>query len=314
MRACGVCTWEQRVYAGVDQKFYPLLGGHETSGVVVEIGDGVVGHFELGDHVAVSTLFRCGRCHSCRRGLDNLCDCWALQESPEGEALGPAGFGEYIRVPDHQVFRVAKTISFQEAALSEPLACVIRSMKRADVRPGDMVAIIGCGVMGLLHLFLARGRNAITIVSEPDEARAAKAEEFGADFCIQPQRKDYVEQVMKLTLGCGVDKTFVAVSSAAVIHDALKTTAKGGSVHLYSSIHPRGSEISLDPNLFHDREVTITGTVSQSSEDFLQATTMISSGNIDLKPLISAEYPLDQLKEALEAALSLSNYRVLVMM
>ena len=312
VRSCAVCTWEQRTYTGVDPRAYPLLGGHEIGGVVEAIGSEVLNDIEVGDHVAVAGLLRCGQCYSCRRGYNNLCDNLFSLRREEGEPWGPGGFGDYIVSQDYQVYKVDKTLTFQEVALSEPLGCVLRSVKRGNIQPGDTVVIVGGGIMGLLHLMLIRGLGAMTIVSELDEQRGAKALALGADHVVNPAESDFVDRVRELTAGRGAEKTFMAVGVPKALEDALEATAKNGQVQVYASIHPRDSTITVNPNIFHDKEITLTGTVSQTREDFYQSAELLSKRLIDVKPLITVQYPLDELEQALKAATRIDTYRVTV--
>ncbi|HUW10697.1 MAG TPA: zinc-binding dehydrogenase, partial [Anaerolineae bacterium] len=115
-----------------------------------------------------------------------------------------------------------------------------------------------------------------------------------------------------LTGGYGADVVFCAVSVAAALEQSLEVVAKGGRVHVYASVHPRGARISVDPNLFHSREIVLTGTMSQDRNDMRQAVQMISDRRVDLRSLISLSFPLDQLESALQAAIRPDTYRVIV--
>jgi threonine dehydrogenase-like Zn-dependent dehydrogenase len=203
-------------------------------------------------------------------------------------------------------------VTFEELCLSEPLACVIRSVRKSRVRRGDKVVVVGAGIMGILHVMLLKQAGATVFVSEPNGDRSAFALEMGADAIIDPGHGSLVEQVKTLTGGRGADVIFCAVSVGAVVEQAVEAVAKGGRVHVYASIHPRGTRISIDPNLFHSHEIVLTGTMSQDRDDMRQAVQMISSGAIDLKPLISLTLPLSQLEEGLQAAMRPDTYRVIV--
>ncbi len=312
VRACALCTWEQRVYSGIDTYAYPFVGGHEFAGYVEEIGSEVgVPGLKVGDLVAVAALKRCGQCASCRRGLDNLCDNNQSGRVP-GRPWGPGGLGEYVVVPGYQVYKLGPDVTSYEAALVEPVACVLRSIKKAHLIPGDQVVIVGAGIMGLLHLLFAKRQGTRVIVSELDEGRAKKALELGADEVINPAQGNYVEYVRELTNGRGADHTFMAIGVAKAIEDAVKATAKGGMVQVYASVYPKPAMITIDADLFHNREIVLTGTVSQDHEDFLHSAEVISNRTIDLRPLISRVYPLAQLADAFATALNKEAYRVLV--
>ncbi|RLC93708.1 MAG: alcohol dehydrogenase [Chloroflexi bacterium] len=312
VKACALCTWEQRMYTG-EEHFYPLAGGHEVSGELVKLGQYVHTDAQIGDRVMASTLNRCGYCESCRRGLDNICDN-SRKPSRETDVPGPAGLAGYVLLDDYQLYRASNDKSFEEICLTEPLACALRSVRKGQIERADNVVVVGAGVMGMFHLLLARQAGARVIVSEPNAERAAFAQKMGADAVIDPTQDSFVDRVKALTGGRGADVIFCAVSVAQAVEQAVEAVAKGGRVHVYASIHPRGTKISIDPNLFHSKEITLTGTMSQNKEDVLQTVRMISQGLIDLKPFISLVLPFAKLEEGLQAALRPDTYRVVVTM
>jgi threonine dehydrogenase-like Zn-dependent dehydrogenase len=312
VKACALCTWEQRMYTG-QESYYPLAGGHEVAGELVKLGSQVFTDARIGDRVMASPLTRCGYCESCRRGLDNICD---NNRKPfrEADVPGPAGLAEYILLEDYQLFRANNGTPFEEVCLTEPLACVLRSVRKARVERADNVVIAGAGIMGLLHLVLAKQIGARVIVSEPNPERAAFAQKMGADAVIDPTQDSFADQVKALTGGRGADVIFCAVSVAQAVEQAVEAVAKGGRVHVYASIYPRGTKISIDPNPFHSKEIVLTGTMSQDKEDVLQTVRMISRELIDLKPFISLVLPFEKLEEGLQAATRPDTYRVIVTM
>lgn len=312
MRASALCTWEQRTFAGIDTWSYPLAGGHEYSGIVEAIGDRVeVTGLKVGDQVSVSGLKRCGQCYSCRQRMDNLCDNARTARVP-GKPFGPGGFGEYNVLEGHQVFRVGPLATPEEAALVEPLACVLHDMKRHPIRPNDVVVIVGAGIMGLLHLAIARRTPSFVIVSEPERVRREKALALGAHAVIDPSTEDYVARLNELSGGRGANVTYVAIGSSAAIEAAVAGAAKRGVVSLYASVHPRETTITVSPNTFHHREVTLTGAYSQERDDFLASAELIGRREVDLRSLISRVFPLSRLADAFEEALRKDAYRVLV--
>jgi threonine dehydrogenase-like Zn-dependent dehydrogenase len=310
VKACALCTWEQRSYTG-EEPFYPLSSGHEVSGELVKVGSKVFTDAEMGDRVVASLLTRCGYCEPCRKGMDNICD---NSDKPfrDSDVAGPSGLAEYVLLEDYQIYRAAPDVPHEELCLAEPLACVLRSVRKAQIERGDRVVVVGAGMMGLLHVILAKQAGAIVFVSEPNGDRAAFACELGADAIIDPSASDWAHTVKKMTRGRGADKIVCAVSIASVVEEALDAVAKGGRVHVYASIHPRGTKISVDPNIFHGKEVVLSGTMSQNRDDMRQSVEMISSRAIDLTPLISKKFPLLELEQALEAALRPDTYRVVV--
>jgi threonine dehydrogenase-like Zn-dependent dehydrogenase len=310
VRAVALCTWEQRSYTG-EENLYPLSSGHEVAGELVELGSQVYTDAHIGDRVAALMLTRCGYCESCRRGMDNICDN-ARRRFNDSDVIGPAGLAGYVLIEDYQLYRASDRVPFEEICLTEPLACVIRSVRKAQVAQADTAVVMGAGVMGILHLMLLKQARARVIVSEPDAARSAFARHMGADALIDPTNASFVDEVKTLTDGRGADVIFCATSIATAVEQAVEVAGKGGRVHVYASIHPRGAKISVDPNLFHCKEIVLSGTMSQDKDDARQAVRMISAQAIDLRPLISLILPFEKLEEALQAALRPDTYRVIV--
>jgi L-iditol 2-dehydrogenase len=210
------------------------------------------------------------------------------------------------------VYRYPKPVPPLEAALAEPLACVLHDVKRFTPRRGDTVVIVGAGIMGLLHLVALRSTGAVVVVSEPDPIRRAKAVEMGAHATVDPSTEDYVEVIKQRSAGRGASVTYVTVGIPCAIEQAVAAAAKRGVVSVYGSVHPRGSSIQLDPNVFHYKEVILSGSLAQDHEDFLDAVWSIAHRTIDLTPLVSAVFPLQQLERAFDAAARPDTYRVLV--
>lgn len=309
VHSCALCTWEQRLYTGEDPH-YPLAAGHEVSGEVIKVGERVFS-VKPGDHVTVSGLVRCEQCESCRRGRNNICEnMYKVRDAQP--TPGPAGLGQYVLRLGADCYKVPDSVPFEHAALTEPLSCVLRSIKHAELAPREKVIIIGAGIMGMLHLLMAKRQGAEVYMSEPDESRRKKAMEIGADGAFNPLEEDYVEKVKEITGGRGADATFVCVARGATIEPAVDASAPGGRVMLYSSFFPKGEKIQVDPNIFHKTEVVLTGTMSQSRQDFFEAAEIVANQELNLEPLISARFPLDDVESAFEAALKVDTYRVIV--
>jgi threonine dehydrogenase-like Zn-dependent dehydrogenase len=152
----------------------------------------------------------------------------------------------------------------------------------------------------------------VVLVSEPDPLRRARALELGAHATIDPTAEDYAQAVSRLTDGRGASVTYVAVGAPSAIEQALQAAAKRGIVSVYASVHPRGTSIQVDPNVFHHKEVTLSGSLAQDHEDFLDAVWSIARQTIDLQPLVSASFPLVRLEQAFAAAARPDSYRVFV--
>ena len=307
VRAVGLCTWEQRFYRGADAGSYPFRGGHEVSGVVVEVGPAAITSLKPGDIVCLALATRCNNCYYCRRGLDNLCS--YNNHVPPGQIWGPAGLSDYVIAETYQVYKVDAALPFEQLALAEPVACVTRSVSLPPLEFGDTVIVQGVGIMGLLHVQLLKQRGVQVIVAEPDPVRRETALRLGADFAIDPLAHDLVALTREQTQGIGAPAIFFTGGGAPAIEQGLDALAKGGWLCLYGSVHPKGA-IQIDPNEIHYRELVFTGTFSHSRASFRQAVAAISAGQVDLSPYVSACVSFPEVRAGFELAIRPDTYRV----
>ncbi|MFP4491925.1 MAG: zinc-dependent alcohol dehydrogenase [Spirochaetaceae bacterium] len=307
---CLICTWEMRMFSGESSTPLPFIPGHEASGVVVDIPVGTNTHFKPGDRVVFKTLEHCGHCTYCYQGYNNMCI--GEKEGRNYDGTGASGgFAQYITLNVSKVLPVGETLSFEEAAFTEPLACCVHSVKRSGLQFGDTVVVIGAGIMGQLHALLARVRGARVIIVEPDPGRRQFALDAGAHVGIDPKGEDAVARVMELTNGEGAEIVFDTVTLPEVAEEAQKMIRKMGTLILYGSFHPNRA-IDVDPNGVHYDEYVITGSFSPAVEDFFHAARLLRYGLVDVKPLLSEKYPLNKINDAMRAALSPETYRVAV--
>jgi threonine dehydrogenase-like Zn-dependent dehydrogenase len=308
VRATALCTWEQRTYQGVQEIKTPFVGGHETSGVVAAIGEGV-SSVQVDDHVTLGPV-ACDECYYCRRGFPARCENFLGRFSLDG-AWGPWGLADYKLVPARAAFRIPLDLSFEEASLAEPISCVVHSVRALQPELADDVVVIGAGPMGLLNLLVLKRRGVRVIVCELDSTRRAKAVELGADVVLDPANGDFTLQVKALTGGRGADAVIAAVGSAQVDALAFQMVGKTGKVVLFASAHPSPS-LSVDHNLIHKTEVDVLGVEGKSVQDFGIAVRLLSQRLIDVRPLIDRCVPLSDLEQAFELAIRPDTYRVVV--
>ncbi|MFW6119898.1 MAG: zinc-dependent alcohol dehydrogenase [Petrotogales bacterium] len=294
VKSCGVCTTDRRIFGGKIRVPLPVIGGHEVSGEIVEIGD-KVDDINIGDYAALDTINRCGHCYYCVRGMDNLCI-----NSKKGRKLGDTfliagGFSELIIVKRKQVFVVDKNTEFRTLSLSEPLACCIHSVKKASLSPGDIVLILGGGTMGVLHAKVAKAFGTLPVISEPDNERR----NFISSLGIETIKSDECEKMSKVdNNGFGFDAVFITAPVAKAINNSLNYVRKTGTVVIYTSIHP-SDEMSFDINKLHYSEKRITGTEGRTMEDFREATMMISKSLVDISPIVTKTIELGELDKEL---------------
>ena len=311
VKACGVCTADRRLYSGTNKIDYPLIGGHETSGIVEEISSGC-SRTELkpGDHVALDLIDRCGKCYYCRRGYENQC-LKRLGRRIGEVPLRAGGFAEYITVPSKEVFKISDEISFEEAALAEPVSCVIHSVHKAHIRSGDTIVIIGAGPMGILHLLIAKKLGSRAIMSDIDEKRREFAKKLGADLVINPLKSDVITLVKEHTDGRGADVVFVTACNKETASQSIEMAGKVAAVIFYGASYPP-TTISIDPNRLHYDEIILTGSSNRTSRDFAESVTLLNSRHISVKPLISRVFPLKDIDEGFKLKPKGSIQRVLV--
>lgn len=216
-------------------------------------------------------------------------------------------FAEFIRIPGRaletgNVRRVPEGLSYEEASLVEPLACVINGQNKVSVASGDVVVVLGAGPIGLLHVKLARfsGARAV-LVSEPNAGRREAALSVGADIAINPLEDDLDEIVKAKSGGVGADVVIMAIGVPALVNTALRLARIRGRVSLFAGFSI-GDMPPLDVNAIHYRELIVTGAFGLSRATFDLALELLGSGHLDVKPFITARYPLAQISEALTAA------------
>jgi threonine dehydrogenase-like Zn-dependent dehydrogenase len=307
--ACAICTWEQRVFSGLQKASFPLVGGHEIVGDIEALGEGVPTIFKVGDQVSMLEPY-CGKCDWCRQGLTNQCT--ARPGAFEYMNIaGSWGFSQYISLHTSAVHRFPQRIANVKAIFFEPLACAIHAVRLAKVGPAQDVVIIGGGPMGMLNLIVAKRFGARTILSELLVPRLEKGRQLGADEIIDASDADPVKRVMELTNGKGADVVIIAVGSEAANQQALKMIAPYGRIVLFSSAHP-AQPMVLDPNDIHRREYQIIGAVSKTQEDALISARMLSYNLVDPSLLIDTVMPMTEITSAMQRAIAPDSYRVII--
>jgi L-iditol 2-dehydrogenase len=269
--------------------------GHEIVGEVVEVGAGV-GGLAAGDRVVVAHHVPCLACVFCRHENYSLCPAFKATN------VEPGGFAERLRVlpasVERGVFRVPDEMTDEEALFAEPVACCIRGMRRAGIQPGDAVAILGCGPIGLTHVQLSRRFGAGRVIGvDPIASRARRAEALGADAGIAADGLDPVRAVREATGGLGPDVVLNTVGRPEAYEQAFAMVRPGGHVVFFAQCPP-GSRLALDPDVFARNEVTVVGSYSPGPDDLPRALEMIRQRQVEVASLISHRIPLARLAEA----------------
>ncbi|MBX0295199.1 galactitol-1-phosphate 5-dehydrogenase [Haloarcula nitratireducens] len=294
--ACSVCMTDYHMYHGTFPIETPLVPGHEAAGTVADVGDDVTG-FEAGDRVAVNPTVPCNACSYCKRGETHLCEN-NTSIGGAGDTILDGAFAEYVRVPAINVEDIGD-MSFERAALAEPLACCVHGVEQVDLTPGDSVAIIGAGPIGLLLLQAFRNAGAApVVVSELDPERRELAAELGADAVVDPDEVD-PEEAIPEAAGGPVDIGVEAIGLVPTIEQANAVTAKGGSTLIFG-VPEQDATLEVSPfDVFFD-EVGYRGSYSLTTEDFERAITMLRYGRVDADSLVTERIGLDELPTAFE--------------
>jgi L-iditol 2-dehydrogenase len=311
---CGICGTDLNVFVGKKPKgwkiVFPFQMGHELAGTILAVGEGVpdAPGLRVGDRVVPDGRLPCGYCRYCRRGHENLC-------VNQGYIAG--GFAEVAVYPYRNLIRVPEGVDLVEAAFAEPLACCINgNNKLADLPLGGVGVVIGAGPIGLLHIQLLKNRGLRTIAIDIHENRLATAQKLGADHVLQAEKPHAVDptlidQVKGLTDGFGAD---VVVSAAGldptVLEEALQMAAKQGQILYFAAT--LSDPVTLDLDGIHYKELTLVGSHDSTRADYEKALAMMSSGNIQVGPVISHRYPLEQIYDAFRFANQRLGLKVMV--
>jgi L-iditol 2-dehydrogenase len=271
----------------------PALFGHEMAGVVESVGEGVTA-FAPGTPVVPANSAPCGRCEFCRGGRASLCDDLLFWNGAYAElALIPAP------IVEQNLLALPAGLSFRRAAMTEPLACVVRGASGSGITAGQTVAIIGSGPIGLMFVRLATAAGARVIVAGRRRRRLDKALELGASAIVSSEDGDVAELLRRETPhGRGADVVVEAAGRAESSQAALRLVRRGGTVQLFAG-SPAGTTVPLDVAHVHYEEITITSSFHHTPQSFREALRLIAEGVVDPEALISGERGLDAVPSVL---------------
>jgi len=299
-QVCSICTTDAKMfYHGQRDLVYPRILGHEVSGLVAE-SRAPDTMFQQGNRVQIAPGIGCGDCLACRQGADNQCDHIGIFGFNHD-----GGFAEYLAVPPQSVRYgginlIPTELSFEEAALAEPLASCLNGQQLASVTEGDTVLILGAGPLGLLHAMLARVRGAACVlVAEPLPSRIKMAGPAKIDRVIDLNSEDIEETVKQETASRGVDVIILACRVAAV-YPLLKLLAPRGRICLFSGLPQDNTKFPLDANLVHYREITIVGAYGSTAAQNSAALGLIASGEVPVAWLITKRLSLGEIHEGMD--------------
>ena len=263
--------------------------GHEAAGTIAALGGDVKG-FAKGDRVTFDSTIYCGACSNCRRGDVNLCDNRQVLGVSCGEFRREGAFAEYVAVPSRILYRLPEKLSFAEAAMLEAVSVALHGVFLAEVAEGSTALVLGAGMIGLLALQALRAAGCSKVfVADLDSTRLKLAQEIGATAVLSSEA-DVVQQVMQLTGGVGVDVVIEAVGRNETVKASIESVRKGGTVVLVGNISP---EVTLPLQKVVTRQIRLQGSCASSGE-YPRAIELLTSGAIQVAPLITAIAPLEE--------------------
>jgi len=303
--ACGICGTDLHIADGTYHAEYPAIPGHELTGTVSALGEGVSTP-AVGTWVAINPNLPCRRCRQCRRGRPHLC------ENPQAVGVTrPGGFAEMCAAPVELGLPLPEGLPLLEAALMEPVSCCLHGLEVAAPSPGDHVVILGGGAIGLLLVQLVRLSGAArVVVSEPVQAKRELAESLGADATIDPAASDDARAAVLEVAGRPADLVIEAAGTAATASIALDLVSPGGTV-LFFGVCDEEIRVSVSPRRIFREELTITGSYTNPFTD-QRALDLLASGRLQPDAIISDRFPLAAAPAALARAREPASVKVML--
>jgi L-iditol 2-dehydrogenase len=302
VHTCGICGTDLKKIASGSHSA-PRIFGHETSGVVATVGEGV-GQFQPGDRVVVFHHIPCGKCYYCRHKTFAQCETYKKVGCTAGFEPSGGGFAEYVRVMDWIVdqgtVRIPDGISFEQACFVEPVNTCMKGIETLQLVPGESVLVIGQGPIGIILSTLAKRSGATVVTSDLYPQRLTISKTYGLTNVIDASRADTVKTVREQTEGRGVDAAIVAVGGNGLIRTAMDAVRPGGRVLLFAQT-VRG-EAMIDPAAICVDEKRLLGSYSASVELQEDSVRFVMSHEMNLEGLISHRFSLSDSVEALKLA------------
>lgn len=296
VRASGICGSDVRGFLGTHPEIdrYPVILGHEFSGVVAEVGANVR-ECAPGDRVIVEPLFVCGDCPACRAGDYHLCRHLTLNGHRK-----PGSFAEYTIVPSRFVHPMPETLSFEQAALAEPLAVAVHAVKRLNPKVGELAVVLGAGPIGLLTMQVLKTAGCRLIVSDLEPFKLDIAKSLGAEHIVNAGEVNVVEFVRDLTDGWGADLAVECAGAKQTLAQSVEVIHKGATALLLGFTGSDRDEINLTNITITEK--TVMGSVIYC-RDFPTTIHLMATGQVQLDPLITHRFPLEDTLPALQTAI-----------
>ena len=298
VKASGICGSDLMEWYRI--KKAPLVLGHEVAGDIIEVGEKVQ-KYKKGNRVAVTHHVPCNTCKYCLSGHHTTCD------TLRSTNFYPGGFAEYLRIPeinvDRGVFLLPDDMSYEDGTFIEPLGTVIRGQRQANVKPGNSILVLGCGIAGLLHIKLARALGAGTIIAaDINEYRMSIAKGFGAQYVVHAN-ENIPDYIRKVNQGRLVDRVIICTGAVSSVTQALNSIDRGGVI-LFFAVPKPDETVPVDFNRLWKDEVTLITSYGASQLDLTQAIELIQNGRVVVKDMITHRLSLDEIGMGFKVASS----------
>lgn len=293
----GICGTDVHAYKD-GMLFEPgTVMGHEPVGIVTEVGEGVL-EFHAGDRVALFSVASCGQCVACKAGLELFCENafeWTMGHSPEFDGA----FAEYVKIPfaEKMLIKIPDELSFEEAAIAEPIGTGLRAIRHSNFKPGDSAAVLGAGPIGLMLIQLLKIRGAGKIIcSEVSPFRSEIAKRVGANFVLNPDEEgeEMGRKMASLTKGLGPDIVFECSGVPAAFQQAFKIVRPAGQIMMVGVIEKNTPITPIDIIL---KEINIQGSLGCTKQEMEMAIDLLVEGKFDTGIIISDTIPLVDIEE-----------------
>ncbi len=316
VKSCAICGSDLRTFFhGNDRITPPQILGHEISGEAIHVGNEVT-NFNIGDRLSVGADIPCGECFFCQTGHPNNCK--------NNLAIGyqyKGGFSEYIALNQNIVSggplkKFNASLSYEEAALAEPLACCLNGMEIGLMKAGHDVAILGAGSIGIMLVLLADLYKARKIfVIDPQQRRLNAIKEFKKFhelYLLNPERDAVEDAIKSRTDGIGVQLVFTAAPVFATHLSAMRLVSKRGVINFFGGLPKTAPSLEVSSNFLHYNEIYLTGSHGSTPKQHYQALKMLESKEIDLRKMITSKIPLEQIHSGFEKAINKEGIKIVI--
>jgi len=291
VKACSICGSDVHGMDGsTGRRIPPIVMGHEASGIIEKTGKNVTG-YKTGDRVTFDSTIYCGKCYYCRRGEINLCDNRKVLGVSCEEYRLHGAFAEYVAVPAHILYPIPDNVTFEQAAMVEPLSIAFHAINRSKVTLNSSAVVVGSGMIGLLIIQLLRIYGCGKIIAvDKVQSKLDLAKKFGATDIVRADLADVPTEVRRITGNRGADIAFEAVGVTPAVESAVESLKKGGTLTLVGNLMPA---IDLPLQSVVTRQISLNGSCASAGE-YPECLDLISSGKVDVDSLISRVVPLEE--------------------